>query len=80
MTKDRLEAGQNGDLNSSDWSKIPTRRIPKETFEPPPLIDAMCAYFSYLILFIFGHLADFFRRIGLKRDFVTANLVGLLII
>lgn len=44
------------------------RKDPKESFETPPLFDVVCTYVGYAVLFIFGHLADFWRRIGLKKD------------
>lgn len=44
------------------------RREPKESFEPPPLWDALLTYISYGIVTLFGYLADIWRRLGIKKD------------
>lgn len=54
----------------------PKRKLPKELFEPPPLMAALCTYLSYAILIIFGHIADFLRMLGFKGDKVHVNVEG----
>ena len=73
MTKEasaRFEGGEENPASgvSPDSHKLRRRKAPRETFEPPPLFDVVCTYIGYAVLFIFGHLADFWRRIGLKKD------------
>jgi len=52
------------------------KREPKETFEPPPLMAALFTYVSYAVLIMFGHLADLFRRLKLKKDRIYVNVKG----
>ena len=70
MTKEatpRFEGGEGKCPTPAGKTKKP-RPNPKEKFEPPPLLDAVCTYISYAVVVLFGHLADFWRRIGLKKD------------
>lgn len=51
-------------------SEAPThgeRRMPKETFEPPPLARAVTTYVGYVILYAVSLVGDFLRRVGLKK-------------
>lgn len=51
-------------------SETPTsgeRKMPKETFEPPPLIRAVNTYVGYLILYVVSLVGDFLRSVGLKK-------------
>ena len=41
---------------------------PKETFQEPPLFEAVFTYISYGLLIIVGHIIDFLRRVGLKSS------------
>lgn len=73
MTKDAVmgETGEEKkDQATSSAGEVlrRTRKDPKESFEPPPLFDVMCTYISYAVLVLFGYLADFWRRVGLKKD------------
>ena len=54
----------------------PEREMPKETFEAPAMLTALCTYTSYAVLIIFGHLADFLRKMGLKSDKIFLNVKG----
>lgn len=47
--------------------KMPRKR-PKETFELPTLMQTVMVYSCYFILTLFGHLAEFLRKIGLKKS------------
>ena len=73
MTKDlggftRDSVGK-GDVSTEAVPEGKVRRVmPKETFEPPPMLSALCTYISYAMLIIFGHIADVLRRLGLKKD------------
>ena len=42
------------------------KRMPKETFEPPPLLRAVTTYVGYLILYVVSLVGDFLRSVGLK--------------
>ena len=42
------------------------KRMPKETFEPPPLLRAVSTYVGYLILYVVSLVSDFLRSVGLK--------------
>ena len=71
MTKDasvKFLGGEYGCASSVQDGKKMRRKAPKESFEAPALFDVVCTYIGYAVLFIFGHLADFWRRIGLKKD------------
>ena len=78
MTKDlggftRDSVGKE-DASTKAFPEGKVRRImPKETFEPPPMLSALCTYISYAVLIVFGHIADFLRRLGLKKDKVCAS-------
>lgn len=39
----------------------------KESFDPPPLIDAIGVYLSFAFVTLMGHLRDFLTYIGLKK-------------
>ena len=41
---------------------------PKESFQEPPLFEAVFTYISYGLLIIMGHISDFLRRMGLKSS------------
>ena len=43
------------------------KKMPKETFEPPPLLRAVTTYVGYLILYVVSLVSDFLRRVGLKK-------------
>lgn len=72
MTKEAIlgfkEGKGEGRSSAIIEEKTVKREYPKESFEPPPLLDAVCTYISYAVIILFGHLADFWRRIGLKKD------------
>ena len=69
--------------NVEEASEAPTRgekRMPKETFEPPPLARAVTTYVGYLILYVVSLVGDFLRSVGLKKTGhveVTKKEVGL---
>ena len=42
--------------------------VPKESFQEPPLFEAVFTYISYGLLIIMGHISDFLRRFGLKSS------------
>lgn len=42
--------------------------VPKESFQEPPLLEAVFTYISYGLLIIMGHISDFLRRFGLKSS------------
>ena len=42
--------------------------VPKESFQEPPLIEAVFTYIGYGLLIIMGHISDFLRRFGLKSS------------
>ena len=78
MTRD--VAGYNGNAVGTPSEK-PVRHSsakmePKESFEPPPLMAALFTYVSYAVLILFGHLADLFRRMRLKKDRIHVNVEG----
>lgn len=56
-------------------TKLP-KVVPHESFEPPPLIHAVLTYISYAIMFIFGQIADFLRRMGIKKDLYAVKEVS----
>ena len=73
MTKEaivRVSQGEktSGISSADEAKKEKQRRVPKESFPPPPLFDAVCTYISYGLVIIFGHIADFMRRLGLRSD------------
>ena len=41
------------------------KKMPKETFEPPPLFRAVMTYISYLILYAVSLFGDTLRKVGL---------------
>ena len=41
---------------------------PKESFQEPPMLEAVFTYISYGLLIIMGHIIDFLRRCGLKSS------------
>ena len=86
MAKEVAEAGisisRGGTMASSGGcQKKIMRRQPKELFDPPPLWDALLTYISYALISLFGYLADFWRRVGVKRDiaFIEAGKVSVAI-
>lgn len=54
-------------LKGSKDSEMSTKRVPKETFDPPPLLLSVLTYISYLMLYVFGVVSDFLCRVGLKK-------------
>ena len=72
MTKEaaiKLESGKRADVSPKEEATTKQPKFtPRESFEPPPLLHAVLTYISYAILFIFGHIADFLRRLGIKKD------------
>lgn len=42
--------------------------VPKESFQEPPLLQAVFTYISYGLLIIMGYISDFLRRFGLKSS------------
>ena len=80
MTKE--VGGYNGSVVGK---KDPTEKLvhggkikgePRESFEPPPMMAALFTYVSYAVLIMFGHLADLFRRLGLRKDRIHVNVEG----
>lgn len=68
MTKEAALRSERAKLTSGGETKKEGTRNPKESFEPPPLIDVVFTYISYAVLVVFGYFADFWRRLGFKRD------------
>ena len=69
MTKEAACAVEKEEDAPSAGTKLKKeRKMPREDYEPVPLLDAACTYISYFVVFIFGHLADFCRKIGLKKE------------
>lgn len=54
-------------VKGSKDSEMSTKRVPKETFDPPPLLLSVLTYISYLMLYVFGVVSDFLCRVGLKK-------------
>ena len=52
----------------------PGRPRARESFPEPPLMKAVLTHLEYGILIILGHVWDFLRRLGLKRDPYTEAL------
>lgn len=50
-----------------EMSTAGQKRVPKETYEPPPLLRSILTYISYLMLYVLGIVADFLRSVGLKE-------------
>ncbi len=46
----------------------------RESFEEPPISEAVCTYFCYLILYVIGHFCDFLRFIGVKQGPTLRNV------
>ena len=51
----------------SEMSTAGKKRVPKETFDPPPLLQSVLTYITYLMLYVFGLVSDFLCRVGLKK-------------
>ena len=45
-----------------------------ESFPEPPLVKAVFTHLGYGMLIILGHVLDFLRKLGLKRDLYTEAL------
>ena len=52
-------------------ASLEKKRVPKETFEPPPLLRAVTTYVGYIILYAVSLVGDFLRRLG----FITSGHV-----
>ncbi|RWS13651.1 serine palmitoyltransferase 2-like protein [Dinothrombium tinctorium] len=50
-----------------------TRVAEEEEYEETPLIIALLAYLSYVVLIIFGHLRDFLRNTGIEKNKVATE-------
>ena len=48
-------------------------KCPKETFDPIPMLDAVCTYISFAVVFMFGHLAELLRKLGIRNDGAEYN-------
>lgn len=48
--------------------KVKTRPRARETFEEPPLKEAVFTYIGYGVLTIVGYVCDFLRLVGLKKE------------
>ena len=60
--------GRNGFKSKEDEKLETAPEVFFEEFEETPLWVAVCTYFSYTILIIFGYLRDFMRNHGLERS------------
>ena len=54
--------------------KIKQRPRARETFEEPPLFEAVFAYIGYGLLAIIGYVCDFLRLIGVKEGHRLKNV------
>ena len=43
------------------------QRMPKEVFEPPPLLRAVMTYIGYIVLYAVSLVGDTLRSVGLKN-------------
>ena len=70
MTKEasmRLDGSKDMRLHPTDAeTKVPRKR-PVESFEQPSLWRAVLVYIGYVLVFLFGYLDEFVRKIGLKK-------------
>lgn len=60
--------------------KVKTRPRARESFEEPPLREAVFTYIGYGLLTIVGYVCDFLRLVGLKKEGhslqnVSANII-----
>lgn len=76
MTKEaalRVEGSKDMHLHSAESTKKVPRKQPKEIFELPSLTQSVLVYIGYVIVFLFGYLDEFLRRIGVKRTTVPVH-------
>ena len=59
-------AGKKTEVVDDSGACVLEKRMPIETFEPPPLSRAVSTYFSYLVLYVVSLVGDFLCSIGLK--------------
>ena len=50
------------------------KKLPKERYPEPPLLRAILTYMSYAILIVLGHINDYLRKIGLRKEGYTDQL------
>ncbi|CAI8015603.1 Serine palmitoyltransferase 2, partial [Geodia barretti] len=69
------EAMSNGSAGSRPPDMTnPGRPRAQESFPEPPLMKAVFTHLSYGILILLGHVCDFLRKLGMKRDPYTEAL------
>lgn len=56
---------------SSEYKRRPRAR---ETFEEPPLFEAVFTYIGYGFLAVIGYVCDFLRLIGVKEGHRLKNV------
>ena len=47
----------------------------KESFDPPPLLDAIWVYLSFAIITLVGHIRDVLTYVGLKKAGREASML-----
>lgn len=50
----------------------------KESFEEPPLVEAVFTYIGYGLLIVLGYVSDFLRLLGLRKEGPTLKNVSVL--